>query len=174
MTTTKSLLLSNSVWWCRKAVTAAVVEPVLVVEPELVVKLCSECMAACRIQDRDRCGPQFFPRSWIEWVEWILSYNQPEMLDCWFYAREWLRQFFIVQARGRRRWSYLCVYICMDVSCMYIMYTYALYVYDSLLIDLHGCTLCEICIVATEIKSVRIGRPRSPPTSDISVNGNRN
>src|SRR6218665_2412775 len=30
--------------------------------------------------------------------------------------------------------------------------------------DLHGCTLCEICIAATEIKSVRIGRPRSPPT----------
>src|SRR6218665_2249627 len=35
---------------------------------------------------------------------------------------------------------------------------------DCPLIDLHGCTLCEICIVATEIKSVLIGRPRSPPT----------
>src|SRR6218665_59908 len=32
---------------------------------------------------------------------------------------------------------------------------------DCPLIDLHGCTLCEICIVATEIKSVLIGRPRS-------------
>src|SRR6218665_3130753 len=35
---------------------------------------------------------------------------------------------------------------------------------DCPLIDLHGYTLCEICIVATEIKSVLIGRPRSPPT----------